>query len=226
MQHARAMSLTTPVNHVFLDFENVHEIDLAAIGSKAVSFTLLLGPHQTKLDVAIVEKLMEHANSVKLVRLNSAGRNALDFTLAYYIGRAVSSDPTGFFYIIAKDTGYDPLVEHLKKNHIHASRHDDFAGLPFLAAVQRSVVAKPKAGPKAKAPHAVLDELFVRVVEHLRKNSSNRPRTKTRLVSNLLARFPKEISELDIGGIIDRLCKVGHISIDAKGATTYQLEKK
>src|SRR5438105_2086506 len=91
--------LPTRVNHVFVDFENVHEIDLAIIGSKAVSFTLLVGPRQTKLDVSLVEKLFEHAVSVELVRLTSAGRNALDFTLAYYVGRAVAADPTGFFHI-------------------------------------------------------------------------------------------------------------------------------
>jgi hypothetical protein len=220
------MSLTTPVNHVFIDFENVHEIDLAAIGSTAVSFTLLLGPRQPKLDAAIVEKLLEHANSVQLVRLTSAGKNALDFILAYHVGRAVSADPTGFFYIIAKDTGYDPLVDHLRKNHIHASRHEDFTSLPFLTAVQRPVAAKPKASPKAKAPAPVLDELLIRVVEHLRKNSTTRPRTKRRLVSNLLARFAKEIPEGEVQGVMERLSRAAYISIDVKDAVTYQLEKK
>jgi hypothetical protein len=224
------MSLTTTVNHVFLDFENVHEIDLAAMGSKAVSFTLLLGPRQTKLDVAIVEKLLEHANSVQLVRLASTGKNALDFLLAYHVGRAVSADPTGFFYIIAKDTGYDPLVDHLRRNHIHASRHDDFSSLPFLTAVPRPVAAKPKAPPKAKAPARapapVLEELLIRVVEHLRKNSTNRPRTKRRLVSNLLARFGNEITEVEVQGVIEHLSRVAYISIDVREAVTYQLEKK
>ena len=52
--HTIANDLPPPVNHVFVDFENVHEIDLAAIGSKGVSFTLLLGSRQTKLDVTVV----------------------------------------------------------------------------------------------------------------------------------------------------------------------------
>src|SRR5439155_14101082 len=102
------------VNHVFVDFENVHEIDLAIIGSKTVSFTLLLGSRQRRLDVSLVEKLLEHAGSVHLVRLASAGKNALDFALAYYVGRAVAADPTGCFHIVSKDAGYDPLIEHLR----------------------------------------------------------------------------------------------------------------
>src|SRR5436190_7135804 len=110
--------LPPPVNHVFVDFENVHKVDLSVIGSKAVSFTLLVGPRQTKLDAALVEKLFEHAVSVELVRLTSSGRNALDFTLAYYVGRAVAADPTGVFHIISKDAGYDPLIAHLRSRHV------------------------------------------------------------------------------------------------------------
>jgi len=219
------MSPTTPVHHVFLDFENVHEIDLAALGSKAVSFTLLVGARQTKLDVAIVEKLLDHATSVQLVRLTSSGKNALDFILAYHVGRAVSADPTGFFYIIAKDTGYDPLVNHLRSNHIHASRHDDFTSLPFLRAIPCPVAAKPKAAPKAKVPAPVLDGIWSRVVEHLRKNSTSRPRTKRRLLRNLLARFAKEIPEAEVPGVIEYLSQAGYIAIDAKDVVTYALEK-
>src|SRR5215207_4198920 len=115
-----------PLNHVFVDFENVYELDLAVMGNKAVSFTLLIGPRQTKLDVCLVEKLFEHATSVQLVRLASSGRNALDFILTYYLGRAVAFDPTGCFHIISRDTGFDPLIEHLLSKRIDARRHDSF----------------------------------------------------------------------------------------------------
>ena len=70
------------MNHVFVDFENVHQVDLTLIGAKAVSFTLMVGPKQTKLDSDLVEKLMAHSASVQLVKLKSAGKNALDFALA------------------------------------------------------------------------------------------------------------------------------------------------
>ena len=101
------------MNHVFVDFENGQKINLALVGNKAVSLVLLIGMKQ-KVSGELVERLMEYAASVQLIRLTLTGRNALDFTLAYYVGRAVLSDPTGYFHIISKDTGYDPLVEHLK----------------------------------------------------------------------------------------------------------------
>ena len=35
------------MNHVLVDFENVHKIDLSVIGQKNVTFTLLLGAKLT-----------------------------------------------------------------------------------------------------------------------------------------------------------------------------------
>src|ERR1041385_8472567 len=131
-------NLPPPVNHIFVDFENVHEIDLAVIGSKAVSFTLLLGPKQTRLEIALVEKLLQHAATVQLVRLTSSGKNALDFTLAYYVGRAVAGDPSGYFHIVSKDGGYDPLIEHLRSKHIRAQRHTDFSTLTSVGPAKPS----------------------------------------------------------------------------------------
>src|SRR6266851_8365695 len=110
-----ATHLPPPVNHIFVDFENVHEIDLTVIGSKAVSFTLLVGPRQTKLDISLVEKLFEHAVSVQLVRLTSAGRNALDFTLAYYVGRSWAADPTGYFHIVSDSGDIQRTIKALRE---------------------------------------------------------------------------------------------------------------
>src|ERR1051325_7599061 len=96
-------AMDLPLNHVFVDFENVHAINAGVIGRKGVTFTLLLGAHRKTLDVTLVEQLVQHAASVELIRLNESGKNALDFALAYYVGRAVAADPAGFFHIVSKD---------------------------------------------------------------------------------------------------------------------------
>src|SRR4051812_19419391 len=146
-----------PVNYVFVDYENVHEVDLTVIGSKTVYLTLLMGPRQSKLDAALVEKLVEHAASVQFVRLNSVGRNALDFALAYYLGKAANADPTAYFHIVSKDTGFDSLIEHLVSRRIRVRRHEDYAGLTFSKA------------PEIPAP-ALAEVLLARVLAHLREH--------------------------------------------------------
>jgi hypothetical protein len=199
------------MNHVFVDFENVHEVDPALIGAKSVSLILLLGARQTKLDAALVENLMENAASVQLVRLTTSGRNALDFALAYYVGRAVVTDPTGHFHIISKDKGFDPLVEHLRSRHIHADRHDGFD--PLTASAQGSAPAKPPSAPP--------EDLLTRAWEHLRKLVTNRPKRKKTLITHLRARFDKTATDAAMLDLVNRLCKAGHLTIGDKDAITY-----
>ena len=210
-----AMNETAPpLNHVFVDFENVHQVDASVIGAKSVNFTLLLGAKQTKLDAALVEKLMEHAASVQLIRLASSGKNALDFTLAFYVGRTVSADPAAYIHIVSKDTGFDPLIEHLRSRHIHAHRHDSFATLTFSGTAKTATVA-------SKAESAGQEEPVNRVLEHLRKNVANRPKRKKTLLSHLKSQLGKDATDADAAGLLEKLQKAGHISIGDKDAVTY-----
>jgi hypothetical protein len=175
-----------------------------------------LGAKQTKLDAELVEKLMEHAASVELIRLTSSGKNALDFTLAYYVGRAVSANPAAFIHIVSKDTGFDPLVEHLRTRHIHAHRHASFATLTFSGAPKGVPVA-----PKAKTEWQ--EDLLTRVLERLRKNVTNRPKKKKTLLSHLKSTLGKDATEADAVKLLGMLLQAGHLRIDAKDAVTYHV---
>lgn len=223
-----------PMNHVFVDFENMHHVDLSVLGAKAVSFTLLLGAKQTKLDVALVEKLMAHAASVQLIRLTSSGKNALDFALAYYLGRSVLADPTAYFHVVAKDGGYDPLIEHLRSRGFRARRHESFdtltfSGPPKAAATVAS--APPVPAPKAKAkavakPKAAVAgpvDHMARAVERLRKNVKSRPNTKTKLLRDLKAKMGNAATDQDAMAILDGLIKRGHITIADNEGVAYHL---
>jgi hypothetical protein len=220
--------LAPPVNHVFVDFENVQEIDLAVVGNQTVSFTMLLGPQQTKMKVTVVEKLLEHAASVQFVRLVSTGPNALDFTLSYYIGRAAATDPNGFFHIISKDKGFDPLIEHLRSKHIRACRHDDFTALRFSGSAKPQSTTPPppaasvKVQTKPRALPPIASELEMRVLDRLRKPSTQRPRTKEKLVSYLL----HDVAADKVSALIENLSQAGHLFIDDKGAVKYRLDAR
>lgn len=201
-------TLSPPLNHVFVDFENVSSIDFSIIGSKPISITVFIGAHQTRLDASLVEKMMEHAASVKLIRLTTPGKNSLDFTLAYYIGRSVVTDPTGYFHIVSKDTGFDPLIEHLRSRHVRAYRHDSFATLKFSG---------------SKPPSDLPKDAFNRALEHLRRNSSNRPKRKKTLISHLRGLCGNGTGEKEALALIDSLTKAGHLSINDKDAVTYKV---
>lgn len=208
--------LSPPLHHVFVDFENVHAVDVSILGSRAVCFTILLGAKQTKLDAALVEKLMEHAASVRLIRLASSGKNALDFVLAYYVGRAVSANPGSRIHIVSKDAGFDPLVEHLRSRHVHVLRHDDFATLTFSGPPKAATVA-------AKAEPAAKDEPLNRVLAHLKKNVTNRPKKKKTLLSHLKSQLGKDATEEHAQSMLKKLQEAGHLNIGEKDLVTYRV---
>jgi len=58
-----------------------------------------------------------------LIRLTSFGRNAADFALADYLGRAVPADPTGCHRVASRDRGCDRLIERLRKPSTNRPRH-------------------------------------------------------------------------------------------------------
>src|SRR3954471_20768488 len=162
-----------PVNYVFVDYENVHAVDLKLFDNKTVYLTLLMGPRHSRLNVELVEKLVEHAASVQLVRLKSSGNDALDFALAYYLGKAANADPTAYFHIVSKDTGFDSLIEHLGSRRVRVRRHEDYAALTF---------SKP-----IEATASPAEDLLTRVLTHLREHLKSRPKSKKTLMSHLAA---------------------------------------
>ena len=224
------LNTSRPVHHVFIDYENVPRIDLAIIENPAVTFTLLLGARQTKLPVDVVEMLLKNAEAVNLVRLTSTGPNALDFSLVYYLGRAVAADPLGTFHIVSKDQGYDPLIEHLRIRKVKVQRHEEFASLPFgsapkVASPTKAAVApssKPEPRPKASSPITV-EELQAHALERLRNPAAPRPTRKARLVSFLINLAGKRFTTNEVEALIANLCRANHLAIDDAGKVTYHL---
>jgi hypothetical protein len=216
--------------HIFVDFENVCDIDTTLMENQNVHLTLLLGAGQTKLDVGLVQQLLLHASSVQLVRITSRGKNALDFALAYYLGQAAAGAPQTQFQIVSKDTGFDPLIEHLAGKQIRISRHKEFTDLVSPEVGHPGTPLKPKALPRPKAPvsdgrtteiagESVTDQALLQ----LRKVSANRPKSRRSLISFLTSHLGPNLTETGAARLIDQLCQGGNLAIDMKGAVTYSL---
>ena len=206
-----------PVNHVFVDFENVKAIDATVMGGKNLTFHLFLGPQNKKLDVDVVEKLLDNAQAVKLIRSPVAGKNALDFVLAYHLGQAVQTDPKGYFHIISKDGGFDSLVKLLESKRVKVRRHVDWSGLHFDSPPKKPVAEAPTPVAKALSPGAE------KVLENLRKSEKNRPKKKKTLVSHALNFLGKGATTAMGEEVVEELRKSGRLVIDDKGSVAYKL---
>src|SRR3954451_24390709 len=147
-------------NYIFVDFENIHEVDLDLVAEKPVVVILVLGERHKNLPVDLVKKFLKYPAQVRLVETGRSGRNALDFVLSYRIGVESVANPKGFFHVVSRDTGFDALIHHLKANHLLAARHESFA----------------KALGESDGNLPPTDQRINLVIERLTKNKKNRPK--------------------------------------------------
>jgi hypothetical protein len=210
-------TLHLPVNHVFVDFENVKTIDPSVIGGKNLMLHLFFGAQNKKLDLEVVELLLENAHAVNLIRCPKSGKNALDFVLAYHLGQAVQTDPKGYFHIVSKDMGFDALVELLRSRKVKVKQHPDWSGLRFNSPVK---VPVPVPVP---VPTQALHAEAEKVLENLRKTEKNRPKRKKTLLSHSLSFLGKGVSAAKCEQVVEELSVSGYLMIDDKGVVTYKL---
>src|SRR4029079_18195495 len=99
---------------ILIDFENVQPKDLASLRGGPFKTKVFCGANQAKIPFDLAAELQPLGLDAEYVRIRGTGRNALDFHIAYYIGRLSAESPGATFHIVSKDTGFDPLIKHLK----------------------------------------------------------------------------------------------------------------
>lgn len=185
-------------NFILVDFENVQPKDIGLLKDGPFKVKVFLGPNQSKIPVSLASTIQFLGNNAEYVVLETAGSNALDFHIAYYIGVLSSEDPTAYFHIISKDSGFDPLIKHLKGKKIFAQRSTCIADIPYF---------------KPSLPTAPDTQIEVVVADLIRRKAS-KPRTQKTLLSTLHALFKKELSEQQLTQLFTSLCNHGIVKID------------
>ena len=190
--------MTTRTNYVLVDFENVQPKDIGLLKDGPFKVKVFLGPNQPKIPVSLVVALQSLGESAEYIILETAGNNALDFHIAYYIGALSAAEPTAFFHVISKDAGFDPLLKYLKGKKIFALRSTCIADIPYF---KPSFSATPEAQVEA-------------VIADLVRRKASKPRTQKTLLSTLHALFKKELSEQQLAGLFAELCKRGIVKVE------------
>jgi hypothetical protein len=128
--------------------------------------------------------------------------------LAYRVGVESVAHPEGFFHIVSRDTGFDALILHLKKQKpsIFARRDESFA----------------KAFD-AEAPTVPAADRVKLVTERLTKNKTNRPKRKKTLLSQINSYFQKKLTEAELEKIVQTLKTNEVIDIGPKGEVVYKM---
>jgi PIN domain len=136
---------------VLIDFENVQPKNLGALGGRPVRIKIFLGASQVKIPLAMAQAMQIFGPDAEYIQIDGNGNNALDFHIAYYIGRLATEHPGSSFHIVSKDTGFDPLIRHLRSKGITCQR---------TKALSDAVTVKiPNSSPSAQKIDAVVDNL-------------------------------------------------------------------
>ncbi len=228
---------------IFVDFENVQDVDLTLAKDKPVHVTLLIGAKQTKVPTKLATQLHSFAAQVAPIEVGGSGRNALDLTLAMYLGREIERHPQANFVIVSRDQDFDPMIAHLQSAGRRVERVSSFAAVSAFASARKparpvkaartpapKVPARPAPPAAAKtaakpSPSAPTSDLARRQhAIHARLSnptSKNRPATRKALVAHLRASLGNNVTEADVTETLARLEERGVLSIDAQNRVVY-----
>jgi hypothetical protein len=190
-------------NYVLIDFENVQPSELAGLEGEHFQVLVFVGASQNKVSFETAAALQRLGPRAEYVKISGNGRNALDFHIAFHLGRLAAQDPAGYFHIVSKDAGFDPLIEHLRERTIFAARSKDVADIPLLKA------ANSKSIPEKVAV----------VVANLQQRGASRPRTLKTLSSTIGSLFQKQLPEKELTAVLKSLQDMGIVTVQANKVT-------
>lgn len=226
------MDMPLARNVILIDYENVQPPSLKELLVPGFSVLVFVGASQAKISMDVVEAMHALGTQGRYVRCNGHGSNALDFHIAFYIGEMAATDPGTCFHIVSKDTGFDPLLAHLRSRGLTVGRSTSVAELPmFRTAMKRPAAVPPPAEklppPPPKPKPAQLSEALrlQHVCAQLLKQGKAKPARLKSLGSAVHNMFQKTLPDSDVNALINTLQQKKWIVLEGQ-AVRYQLPTK
>jgi hypothetical protein len=176
-------------NHVLIDYENVQPDVATALAQPVFKVWIFVGAQQAKVKFDLLDLVQQKGQDARVIKMTSTGRNALDFHMSCYLGQLLAQEPDGYFHVIAKDTGMDPLLDHLRVSGIKVWRWVDVFEIPIV---------------KGRGDEPEEDKLS-RLVEYLVRRGRQRPATMKTLLGSTAALFNPKLEEPDAVALIEQL---------------------
>lgn len=194
--------------YVLIDYENVQPANLALVAEKNFCVKIFIGSSQTRIPIDLVTALHALGSKAEYIRIAGSGPNALDFHISYYMGRISALEPDATFHIVSKDTGFDPLLTHLKSKGIQAKREATVGTVPVLKNLTVS------------SSNAQVDA----VIAKLKGMPKSRPQKEKSLKTMISAWFGKKLSADGIDQIVQELVSRNVVAVEGT-SVKYSLPK-
>lgn len=126
---------------ILVDYENIGKIDLSLLDAsyKAIIF---VGARQNTPKASRKPSTAHRFSRVDFQKIEGVGKNALDFHIAFQLGRTFETAPETQCIVLSKDKGFDPLLAYLNKNGLACQR---------IAALEE-LFSEESSEPEALAP--------------------------------------------------------------------------
>ncbi len=183
---------------VLIDYENVQPTTIESLNHEHFKLLIFVGANQTKVPIEIAVALQQLGARASYIKISGTGANALDFHIAFYIGQLAAQEPGAYFHIVSKDTGFDPLIQHLKSKKILANRVQNVSDISMMKVTQVTT----------------LPEQIAVIVTNLRQRGNSKPRSVKTLSSTINSIFSKKLSESELSSLINQLKTRGIIHVD------------
>lgn len=184
-------------NYVLIDLENVQPESLAGLNAEHFRVLVFVGAGQSKVSFDLASEMQKLGPRAEYIKISGNGSNALDFHIAYFIGKLAAEEPGAYFHIISKDAGFDPLLQYLKNRKIGAMRSRAIEEIPLLKA------ANSKSMP----------EKISVVVANLKQRGASKPRTVKTLSSTISSLFQKQLPGEELTLLLAELQARGYITV-------------
>jgi len=119
---AALLSMTIMTSSLLLvDLENVHKVDLSRLDDSYRAI-IYVGANQNPPKASKKPATAHRFTRVDFHKVEGSGKNALDFHIAFQLGRTIETAPHTLCIVLSKDKGFDPLLNHLNKNGLQCRR--------------------------------------------------------------------------------------------------------
>jgi hypothetical protein len=185
-------------HYVLIDYENVQPKNLEILARHPFKVIVFVGANLAKIPLDLAVAMQALGPNAQYLKMAGNGPNALDFHIAFYLGELSTLHPKADFNVVSKDTGFDPLIKHLRARQIRAHRIRDLAEIPML----RLSTASSD------------DEKIDAIVKNLAGRGQSRPRRVKTLANTINSLLADKLDDEQLLSLVHGLEKSGHIVIN------------
>ncbi|MDM8555029.1 PIN domain-containing protein [Desulfococcaceae bacterium HSG7] len=196
-------------NYILIDYENVQPLSFVFNQEHPFKVLLFVGANQIKIPIELAMSMQALGDNAQYIQIAGNGKNALDFHIAYYLGKLVEKDPNGYFHIISKDFGFDVLINFMRGNKVSIKRHKQIDDIPLLKLYNSKS----------------LNETIEVIINSLRARGNSKPRKVEALSNTINALFMKTLGTEELDKVIKVLAQKNFVTIEGT-EVRYNLNEK